>query len=68
MLSFLILQYLQYIVYKYFVFIAQFRVHTLPSGRVALQNVGSPDHWLTIYEGKTLGSVSLDNIHEETVH
>ena len=41
--------------------IAQFKVHRLPSGNVALQNVGNVDNWLTVYEGKTLGSVRANN-------
>jgi hypothetical protein len=37
---------------------SQFSVHKFPSGRIALQNVGNADNWLTVYEGRTLGSGS----------
>ena len=38
--------------------LAQFKVHIRQSGKVCLQNMANPDNWLTIFKGRTLGSVS----------
>jgi hypothetical protein len=47
---------------------SQFSVHKFPSGRIALQNVGNADNWLTVYEGRTLGSGSGGPYAEFVLH
>ena len=38
-------------------YFAQFRVHVRRPGVVALQNVHTPENWLAINQGKTVGTV-----------
>ena len=38
---------------------AQFRVHVRRPGVVALQNVHTPDNWLAIFQGNTIGTVCV---------
>ena len=37
---------------------SQFKVHVRRPGVVALQSVHKPKHWLAIYQGTTIGTVS----------
>ncbi len=37
--------------------LAQFKVHVRRPGVVSLQNVQSPDYWLAIFQGNTIGTV-----------
>ena len=41
-----------------YLYTAQFIVHIRRPGVIALQNVANTDCWLSILEGKTLGTVS----------
>ncbi len=41
---------------------AQFKVHVRRPGVVALQNMHNEDHWLAVFQGKTVGTVSKNFI------